>query len=427
MSRTDMTPDAGERNGGQPLQDTQTTSATAATTTVAADGSVSATETASVPDKSFFSMWKVLLPVAIGLGVVAIMFWHDAKKENLAEVWHSIHFDARVWVCIFMALLFMFGRDFGLSWRFRELTDKQLRWGQAFKIDFLCEFTSCITPSAVGGSSLGMVFLNSQGIEIGRATTLMITTLFLDELFFVVFCPIVILLTPAKEIFSSIGVSFSHGIKLTFWLVYAAIFVWTLILFAGIIWKPEWIRSLLRRIFSWRWLRKWQKPAVTLGDNMVATSIELRKKPFRFWLKVFGGTALSWTSRYLVVNALFFGFLPSSDPWQWVIFAREFVIWVVLMVSPTPGGSGISEWIFSEYYGDIIPTAGLALILAIFWRVISYYVYLGIGAVIVPGWLRQTIDRFQARKASAKAANAAADASNTATDTANRTTADASK
>ena len=66
---------------------------------------------------------------------------------------------------------------------------------------------------------------------------------------------------------------------------------------------------------------------------------------------------------------------------------------VVLMVSPTPGGSGLSEWLFSEYYADLIPTAGLALILAIFWRIISYYVYLCIGAVLVPEWLKKTITR----------------------------------
>ncbi|MDE6336369.1 MAG: flippase-like domain-containing protein [Muribaculaceae bacterium] len=366
------------------------------------EGTSANNPSAAAPDKNFFSAWKVILPVLIGLTVVVLMFWHDAKKENLAEVWHNIHFDTRTWICIVLALMFMFGRDFGLSWRFRALTDRQLRWAQAFKVDFLCEFTSCITPSAVGGSSLGMVFLNSQGIEFGRATTLMITTLFLDELFFVVACPIVVLLTPANEIFSSVGISFSHGIKLTFWIVYTGIFIWTLILFSGIIWKPEWVRTLIHKIFTWRWLKKWKNQAVSLGDNMVATSIELRKKPFRFWLEVFGGTALSWTSRYLVVNALFFGFVAAADHWQWVIFAREFVIWIVLMVSPTPGGSGISEWIFSEYYGDLVPTAGLALILAIFWRIISYYVYLGIGAIIVPGWLRQTINRIQSYKASNK-------------------------
>lgn len=352
--------------------------------------------------KSVFSLWKVFLPVAIGLTVVILMFYHDAKSENLGSVWRSIEFTPYTIGCIALAFVFMFGRDFGLSWRFRALTDHKLRWGQAFKVDFLCEFTSCVTPSAVGGSSLGMVFLNSQGVEFGRATTLMITTLFLDELFFVLACPIVILLTPANEIFASGGSGFSHGIRLTFWLVYAGIFIWTLILFMGIIVRPNWMRSLLVKICKIKFLRKFEAKAAELGDNMVATSAELRKKPFRFWLEVFGGTALSWTSRYMVVNALFLGFLPQDTQYQWLILARQFVIWVVLMVSPTPGGSGLSEWLFSEYYGDIVPTAGMALILAVFWRIISYYVYLAIGCAIVPGWVRQTVKRIKNARNSEK-------------------------
>lgn len=346
-------------------------------------------------EKKFFSAWKVVLPVLIGVGVVVWMFLRDAEKENLAEVWRSIHFDARSILCIILAFFCMWGRDFGLTWRFRALTDRQLKWKSAFEVDFLCEFTSCVTPSAVGGSSLGMVFLNSKGIEFGRATTLMMTTLFLDELFFVVFCPIFILLTPSGEIFASGTQDFSHGIRLTFWIVYSIIFAWTFILFTGIIWKPMWIRRFLNKVTSWKLLRRWQGKADQLGDNMVATSKELRTKPFRFWLEVFGGTSLSWISRYLVVNALFLGFVPSADPHQWVILAREFVLWVVLMVSPTPGGSGLSEWLFSEYYGDLVTTAGMALILAIFWRIISYYVYLGIGAVIIPGWLKNSFKKHE--------------------------------
>ena len=343
--------------------------------------------------KKLFSIWKVILPVAIGLSVVVLMFWHESRKDNLGQVWHEIHFTWRTWLCIFLGFVFMWGRDFGLTWRFRALTDRQLSWMKAYKVDFLCEFTSCVTPSAVGGSSLGMVFLNSQGIEIGRATTLMITTLFLDELFFVLSCPLIVGLTPAKYIFASDGTAFSDGIKLTFWIVYGIIAIWTFILFTGIIWKPQWIKKLLDSISKWKWLKKWSKSIADLGDNMVATSKELRKKPFRFWLEVFGGTAVSWTSRYLVVNALFLGFLPVDDKWQWVILARQFVIWVVLMVSPTPGGSGVSEWIFSNYYGDMVPSIGMALIMAVFWRIISYYVYLGIGAAIVPGWLKESISK----------------------------------
>lgn len=346
-------------------------------------------------DTTSFSIWKVVLPVIIGLSVVVILFIHDARKENLEKVWESIHFDARAILCIILAFLFMLGRDFGMSWRFRALTDRQISWKSAFEVDFLCEFTSCITPSAVGGSSMGMVFLNTKGIEFGRATTLMMTTLFLDELFFVLSCPIIVLLTPESELFTTGKGAFTHGIKITFWIVYAVLFIWTLILFAGIIWRPYWIKSVLDHVTRWKWTKRWHDNALQLGDNMVATGKELRTKPFHFWFEVFGGTALSWTSRYLVVNALFLGFVASADPYQWIIFAREFILWVVLNVSPTPGGSGVSEWLFSEYYGDLLSSAGLALILAIFWRIISYYVYLAIGAIIVPGWLRRSVRKYK--------------------------------
>ena len=59
--------------------------------------------------------------------------------------------------------------------------------------------------------------------------------------------------------------------------------------------------------------------------------------------EVFGATALTWTSRYLVVNALFLGFVPAAN--QLVVFARQFVVWVVLMVSPYPR----RQWESSEW------------------------------------------------------------------------------
>jgi len=350
--------------------------------------------TTVVSQRKLFSIWKLILPVVIGLGMVAFMFWKDTEKGDLALIWNSMHFTTGTWFCLALAFLFIFGRDFGLSWRFRALTNKQLSWKNAYEVDMLCEFASCVTPSAVGGSSFGMIFLNTKGIEFGRAAALMVTTLFMDELFFVIFCPIVALLTPVNEIFGSAETGFSFGIRLTFWLIYTGIFIWTTILFTGLILRPQWIKSVIGRVFRWRILRRWQDQANSLGDNIVATSKDLRNRSFRFWIEIFIATVLSWFSRYLVVNALFFGFIPGSESWQWVIFARQLVIWVVLMIGPTPGGSGISEWLFSECYGDIIPSVGMALVLAVIWRIVSYYLYLLIGAVIVPGWLKNSLEKF---------------------------------
>lgn len=327
--------------------------------------------------------WKILLPVAIGLGVVVWLF----KREFSIEVWQSIHWDIRVILCIGLALIFTVGRDFGLAWRFRILTDGKLRWWQAVRVTLLCEFTSCVTPTTAGGSALGMIFLNREGISFGRATTLMMTTLLLDELFFVLSIPAVVAVMPYGDLFGFDKTAFSTGLQTAFWIIYGLITAWTLILFLGILVRPRSMHTAINKLFSFRWLRRWREKADTLGADMESTGAELRHRSGGWWCRTFGATVVSWMSRFLVVNALFLGFVPAAS--QAVVLARQFVVWVILTITPTPGGSGVSEWLFTTYYGDLIDSAGMALILALFWRMISYYIFLITGACIIPSWVRR--------------------------------------
>lgn len=342
--------------------------------------------------KSPIKTSQVFIPVIIGIGVVA---WLMAREFDIEAI-RNIELSPRLAICILLALIFMFGRDLGHFWRFRIITDKQLRWRQAIRVNYLCEFTSAVTPSAVGGSSFAVLYMYAEGLSLGRATTLVMATLFLDELFFVITCPIVIALIPYSDLFGfnteSAGY-FVTGLNLLFWLVYAGITIWTAILFLGLFVRPKAVAQGLAWVFRFRPLRRWQHKMITLGDNMQATSSELRRRPMRWWLEAFAATALSWLSRYMVVNALFWGFAPYAD--QIIIFGRQVVVWVVLMISPTPGGSGISEWLFAQYYGDLLKAnaQSITLIIAILWRLISYYAYLIIGACVLPGLLRRLSSR----------------------------------
>ena len=69
-------------------------------------------------------------------------------------------------------------------------------------------------------------------------------------------------------------------------------------------------------------------------------------------------------------------------------------MWLMMLVSPTPGGSGFSEFIFKEYLGDLIPVdaaivGSVAISIALLWRMLSYYPYLVAGAFILPGWIKE--------------------------------------
>lgn len=332
------------------------------------------------------TLWRIVLPVALGAGVAIWLFKRDIDSATL----QSIVFDSRTVVGLCLALLFVVGRDFGLAWRFHTIAAGDLTWRRAWRTDIMCAFTSAITPSVVGGSALAIFYLNREGIKLGRATALTLTTLFLDELFFVVFCPVILLLLPWDDLFGMPGVDsagsdlFLGGVKVVFWLVYAGIVIWTTILYFAIIARPDGSKRVLLRIASWGWLGRWRESIVGMADNMEATSAWVKGRSLRWWAEVFGGTVLSWFSRYFVVNALFWAFVPSAS--GLLVFGRQFVVWVVLMVSPTPGGSGISEWLFANYYGDLIGDLGVAAVLALVWRLFSYYIYLIAGVSLLPGY-----------------------------------------
>lgn len=106
-----------------------------------------------------------------------------------------------------------------------------------------------------------------------------------------------------------------------------------------------------------------------------------------FWIKAFLGTAAAWTCRYLVACALFAPFLPWQE--EPLIFARQWILWIVLMISPTPGGSGVGEYVFSAYYSDLLANTSLLLIITCCWRIVTYYIYLLAGISLLPGWLRK--------------------------------------
>lgn len=324
---------------------------------------------------------KIILPIIIGM----VMFLWLFNEEFSLEVFKQITYDSRLIIALILALIFVVGRDWGMCWRFVTLTDGTLSWRRSLKVTMLCEFTSTITPTSVGGGALSMIFLNREGINWGRATAITMTTLLLDELFFVVSCPIVILLFPTEHLFGFAGSNFVHTLKFIFWIIYGAITLWTVILYFGIVVKPQVVRIMMLKLFSCMLLKRWRNSVDDISNNMLTTSLEIKTKGKRWWTKLFISTSMSWVSRYLLVNALFWGLYPVAD--QLIIFARQFVVWTILMVTPTPGGSGVSEYLFAEYYGDMIVGGGMVLLLALLWRVFSYYIYMLIGIFLFPSFL----------------------------------------
>lgn len=330
-----------------------------------------------------FSIWKIIAPTLIGLGVIAYMFSREFDINALKEI--TVTGATVFW--IFIAFCFMLGRDIGFIIRYRYLTEKKLSWKQCIKVTLLAEFGTAITPSSVGGSSMAVLFLAKEGIPVGRSTAMVFVTLLLDEMFFVVTFPILLLFIPFDTLFSDTS-AFGTGVLTLFIVAYIIKMLLCTFLIIGLFIRPQVIRWLLIKIFRLPFLRRWHRGAVKVGDDIILSSREIRGKSFSFWLPLVIATILSWCSRYLVVNAIFMAFFEVHD--NLLIFARQFIMWIVMVVSPTPGGSGFSEFIFKQYLSEFIPIASAVPLIILLWRLLTYYNYLFVGALIVPRWVKKS-------------------------------------
>ena len=333
-----------------------------------------------------FSVKKIAIPIIIGLVAAVYMLYANTDWGEFEK----FSWELRSFVWMFGGLFMMGLRDLGYMYRIKVLTDGQINWRNSFDVIMLWEFSSAVTPGIVGGTGVALYILNKEGLSVGKSTsTVMLTALF-DQLFYIVTVPLVVLMVGSQNLFpvdlqkEIFGIIFS--VKGIFVIGFGVTLLFGMLFFYGIFIHPKGLKKLLMTIFKYGFLKKWQYKMEQVGDEIIETSQEFRQKPFSFWLKASLATLFSWTARFCLINFLILAFTPVGD--HLLIYARQLIMWIVMIISPTPGGAGIAEFAFEGFLAEFTPL-GLAGLLAVLWRLASYYPYLIIGLLILPKWLKK--------------------------------------
>jgi uncharacterized protein (TIRG00374 family) len=329
-----------------------------------------------------FSTRRILIPVAIGLGVVGYMLYRDPAARNLSAL-----LDAKLhWLLITVLVLVV--RDAGYMYRIRHITEKALSWRQSLDVIMLWEFASCVMPSVVGGSTVATFILNKEGIPLGKSLAFVMVTAMLDNLYFVIAVPIVLLFTQGNIFPDVAGMSFSvsSSLEVAFLVSYGLIGLYAFIMVYALFFKPQAVKRLLLRITSLPFLRRWRQSAFKHGNELVLASHQIKGKSWKYWWHAGLSTAFVWTARYYVVSCIIAAFIQLSFNDHLLIFARNFVWKVVLLVAVTPGGAGIVEATFKVFFQDFI-TPSLMVLILLFYRIVTYYLYLVLGSVFLPRWV----------------------------------------
>ena len=332
---------------------------------------------------SRFKPSMVVWPILFGLIGVGFMLWREMKDGiphetlGLADHW---------WVFALLVLLFTLFKDFSGMYRLRVMAGSPLTFRQLFRIRMLYEFTSAVTPSAAGGSSLEVIFIHREGIKISRAMSMTILALFMDEMLMIVLFPLLLLVIPYADLFTSNGY-FQYGYLWAFIIGYAMKFVWVTLLFIGLFCKSTILVKIIGWIFKLKFLRKYKMRGLRTALELRNCAREIQHEGFGYWVRMSLSTIGIWGFRFLIANAAIMIFNPLSAADNLMCFARQYILGIVGMIVPTPGGSGFAEVMFGDFLSEfIVQTMSIVAITSI-WRICTYYYYLVAGVIILPQWL----------------------------------------
>ena len=375
-----------------------------------------------------FSSWKIKLAILLGVGISLWMLyqgiseerfipvenksgdynWIDANgdgkvnsnlsaefnavpkgdyiKETFTDALSAINWNSKTFLWLGVALLFMVGRDFFFMLRIRLLTNKELTWKSSFSVIMLWEFASALSPGVVGGAAVAMFILKREKIALGRSTAIVLITTLFDNLFYIILIPFVFLFIGQADLFPR-ETTGSLTVQYVFWIGFSVILFLSLFLFTAIFIAPQLAGKLLVTICRLPFLTKWRDRASKTGEDIVIAAEEFKKENLVYWIKLFLITCGSWISRYLVINAVLQAFLVLGFMDHILILGKQLVLWLFMLISPTPGASGVAEYAFGELLSGFSESALLLATMAIIWRLVSYFPYLFIGAVLLPRWI----------------------------------------
>ena len=334
---------------------------------------------------------RIWLPVVLGIGVVVYLFASD-DHFSLAHLSLIGKADWRYMLLTFLAVMV---RDLGYIYRIRVLTRADLSWLSSFYVIVLWEFSSAVTPFAVGGSLVAIFLLLKEGISLGKSLAYVIITSIFDNLFFIGATSLGFF-GVYDSIFADISVlesKLGRSLKFLFWSSHAAVSTYTLIMLLAIFVRPKLFRWALLKITSIGFLKRWRQAARRHGDELVLASQTLQGEPFSYWLKVGGTTLVTWAARYLIANLIIAAYVHLDFVDHLVILGKQVIMWTIMLVSPTPGSSGTAEFFYKQLHKAVL--GEYTLITGVLWRVLTYYFYLVLGIFYLPRWIKRV---FPAKK-----------------------------
>ena len=327
--------------------------------------------------------WSLLLSLSVLLVIGYFTFDLAAFRQMLVALNPWLLTGAFAMV----GLRILFG-----GWRLSYISGDSLSFMAGLRAQLAWDFSSNITPSLVGGAPLAAVYISHDSkvghgkpITVGDATALMTFVMVLDQIWFALSVPFVLVMAMYIEVIpASLG-------KVGLWTSVAyflGFMVWTTIFTYATLVRPDLLVGIADRICRLRLLRRFREPVAKEMRQFQKRAYILRAKPARFFFHGMLLTVGTWMARYLLMVFVVWSVYAELD--KFLFFMRSAALTLGSLILPTPGGAGGIEGLYAVFLGPLMPKA-LVVPTLLLWRTLAYYIFLAFGVFLSTHHVQKTL------------------------------------
>ena len=323
-------------------------------------------------------LWPLLLSVSVLVVISYYTFDFGTFKQLIGEL--------NPWLLL-AAVGTIFTRVFFGGWRLHYVSRGRLSLRDGIRSQLAWDFFAYVTPSTIGGGPFAAVFVaKDRDIPLGEATSIFLFSMLLDQFWFVVLMPTMVILSFYIGVFPDAMGTVGFVTMLTAFLVFM---VWVSILAYSTLFNPRLLAVIVGTIFRLKWLRRFRTSALRVMGEMKQRSKILRSQRPMFYVKGFALTLVPWLSRYMLPVFLIWSVHPAVD--KLLVSLRAAALQLGAIFMPTPGGAGAMEGLYLLFFGPPIMPQSLVAPTLLAWRLLSYYLFIFVGVYIALQFVRRKV------------------------------------
>ena len=242
---------------------------------------------------------------------------------------------------------------------------RQLNFKDALRISIATDLGSAITPTMVGGAPIKIGLLMRKGLSSGQAAAMVTFTGIEDLVFFLVVIPLSIIFSDQinSDILFDLGNKLGNELPSIF-ISLAIVALVTIVLY--------YVSSKFNLVAKVR-----QALRSSLSDFKSAMAL-IAKNGWKHFILATLAIGTRWVSRFFILIVLVKGL--GLDIASVELFFNEWLVYMGMTITPTPGAIGGAEGGFYLVYKSIIPALEIGTIIFA-WRFFNYYLLLILSAI----------------------------------------------